>query len=85
MGSRGANKSTPTKYLKTFSNSSGQLTAEVRHFSPLGEWNGQYAVHFFALGTPDNDYRGTNGTGLKVYDTEDKAIQSAKRYVRRWK
>ena len=86
MGGRGGSgsRNEPKKYLKLFAGSNNQLTAEVRHYVPLGVWNGQYAVSFFAFGVMDNDYRGTNGTGMKVYDTEDKAIAAAKRYTKRW-
>lgn len=86
MGGRGGSgeRSAPKKYLKTFTGSNDQLRANVRQFTPLGVWNGQYSVEFYALGAMDNDYRGTNGTGMKVYDTEEKAIAAAKRYIKRW-
>lgn len=88
MGSTGAknNITEVPKYRKIFKgtgNSEG-LTATVRHFTPLGQWNGQYSVSFDAFGAMNNDYRGTNGTGMKVYDTEEKAISAAKRYVKKW-
>ena len=88
MGSVGTsnNVAESPKYRKVFTgtgNSEG-LTSVVRHFTPLGKWNGQYSVSFEALGAMDNDYRGTNGTGMKVYDTEEKAISAAKRYIKKW-
>lgn len=72
------------KYQKRFSGSNDQLTAKVVKFMPLGKWDGTYAVHFFALGAPDYDYRGNDGMAMKVYATEQKAIGAAKRYVKRW-
>lgn len=60
------------------------LSAKVTEFTPLGHWNGQYAVIFYALGDIDYDYRGNNGTGMKVYDTLAKAQAAAKRYIKRW-
>lgn len=62
----------------------GQLEAYVKEFKPLGVWNGQYCVQFYSLGSPDNDYRGTYGTGMKVYNSKQSAIDAAKRYVHRW-
>lgn len=70
--------------MNVFIGSNGQLVAKVMKFTPFGAWNGQYVTYFFALGDPDNDYRGTNGLGLKVYDTEKQAILAGKRYVTRW-
>lgn len=77
-------KQAEENYNKTFSGSSGQLTAKVKKFMPLKQWNGQYITYFYALGEPDNDYRATNGLGSKVYDKEEQAISAAKRYVKRW-
>lgn len=78
------NRATYRKVLTGTGNSKG-LTAIIRHYAPLNQWSGQYSVSFEAFGEMDNDYRGTNGTGMKVYDTEEKAIQAAKRYIKRWK
>ena len=69
---------------KIYTGSNNQLKAIVREFKPLGQWNGQYCTYFYALDDPDYDYRGNNGLGMKVYDTKEKAIAAAKRYVKRW-
>ena len=86
MGGRGGSgvRNEPKTYRKVFTGSNDQLEAVVRQFTPLGTWDGRYSVSFYALGAMDNDYRGTNGTGMKVYDTEEKAIAAAKRYIKRW-
>lgn len=67
-----------------FSTDDKNYVAYVKEFKPLGKWNGQYGVLFYAYGTMDNDYRGTNGTGMKVYDTLDKAVVAAKRYIKKF-
>lgn len=68
----------------TFRTDDKKYIACVREFKPLNKWNGQYCVCFEAYGMMDNDYRGTNGTGMKVYDTLEKAIQAAKRYIKKF-
>lgn len=68
----------------TFSTDDKNYVAYVGEFKPLGKWNGQYSVQFYAYGTMDNDYRGTNGTGMKVYDTINQATGAAKRYAKKF-
>ena len=58
--------------------------AYVKPFTPLGKFNGQYIVQFEAFGHMDNDVRGTHGLGAKVYDTYEKAVASAKRYIKKY-
>lgn len=70
--------------MKKYENNDGTLKAIVDLFRPLGCWDGRYCVSFYALGWMDNDYRGTHGTGMKVYETEQKAIEAAKRYIKKW-
>lgn len=60
----------------------GSYTTIVKEFTPLGKWDGRYAVEFRAFGMMDNDYRGTSGTGMKVYSTLEKARAAAKRYMK---
>lgn len=70
-------------YFKT-NEGSFDATAIVSKFTPLNHWTGEWCVSFFALGEMDNDVRGTNGTGMKVYDTKKHAMDAAKRYIKRW-
>lgn len=72
------------KDLKVYKTNDGNYKAYVKQFKPLGKWNGKYSVSFEAFGMMDNDYRGTSGVGVKVYDTFDKAVRAAKRYVNKF-
>lgn len=45
--------------------------------SRFGDWQ----CTFFVGGYPNFDERGTDGTGLKFYETEEKAIAAGKRYL----
>ena len=40
-----------------------------------------YICYFKINGKPNYDERGTNGTGLKIYPTKEKAISAGKRYL----
>lgn len=62
----------------------GEYTTIISEFTPLGQWNSKYKVEFLAMGTMDNDYRGTHGTCSKVYDTLEKARLASKRYLNRF-
>ena len=46
-------------------------------------YNGErWFVEYYRLGTIDYDYRGTQGTGVKVFKTETSAIRSALHYIK---
>ena len=62
----------------------GEYKAYVSKFTPLGTWNGEYSVLFICFGGIDYQLRGTNGMGSKEYETLDKAIRAAKRYVNKY-
>jgi hypothetical protein len=47
-------------------------------------WN-DYICRFYIDGYPDRDERGTDGTGLKFYETEAKAEAAGKRYLKKMK
>lgn len=47
--------------------------------SYLGDW----CCYFYAGGFPNTDERGTNGTGLKLYESKDKAEAAGKRYLKK--
>lgn len=72
------------KAITTFKSSNDYYIAYVKQFTPLGKWDGTYCVCFEAFGHMDNDYRGTNGTGCKRYNTLDSAIAAAKRYTKKF-
>lgn len=42
-----------------------------------------YICYFKIDGKPNYGERGTDGTGLKIYSTEEKAISAGKRYIRK--
>ena len=63
----------------------GEYKAYVNEYKVLGTWNGEYAVNFWCYGSPDYGCRGTHGTAVKAYETLDKAIAAAKRYVNKAK
>ena len=44
---------------------------------------GEYACYFLIDGKCDTDERGTNGTGLKLYQSEEKAEAAGKRYLKK--
>ena len=46
---------------------------------------GKYICYFFVDGRMNADERGTDGTGLKLYDSEDKAEAAGKRYLAKMK
>lgn len=72
------------KLIKVYKSKNENYIAYVKYFTPMNRWDGRYSVLFIAFGDMDNDYRGTNGTGMKVYDTFDKAVRAAKRYVKKF-
>lgn len=45
----------------------------------LGGW----CCYFLVGGRYNTDERGTDGTGLKIYDTFDKAMAAGERYLRK--
>ena len=49
------------------------------------KWNGTYSVNFWYDDLPNYSFRGTYGTALKEYETLDKAISAAKRYINKAK
>ena len=51
---------------------------EKTHF---GEW----CCNFLVNGCRDNSAHGTDGTGLKLYQTEEKAVAAGKRYLKKMK
>ena len=46
---------------------------------------GKQVCYFFVDGRMNTDERGTDGTGLKLYDSEDKAEVAGKRYLAKMK
>ena len=46
---------------------------------------GKYVCYFFVDGRMNTDERGTGGTGLKLYDSEDKAEVAGKRDLAKMK
>lgn len=46
---------------------------------------GKYVCYFFVDGRMNVDERGTDGTGLKLYDSEDKAEAAGKCYLAKMK
>lgn len=70
--------------IKKFETNDKNYQAYVKQFRPLGKWNGQYAVEFEAFGMMDNDYRGTSGVGMKVYNSLESATAAAKRYIKKF-
>lgn len=46
---------------------------------------GKFICYFFVNGRMNSDERGTDGTGLKLYDSEDKAEAAGKRYLAKMK
>lgn len=44
-----------------------------------------WTCRFLIDGIPDTDERGTDGTGLKFYETIEKAEAAGKRYLRKMK
>lgn len=46
------------------------------------EYGKGYSVSFYVGGYPDYSARGTYGTGRKIFDTEEQAIRSGKRYIK---
>lgn len=71
-------------YTMIYKTNDGTRSTRVRKSRPLGVFNGEYMVEFWAYGTPDNDIRGTHGLGCKTYSTMEKAIAAAKRYIKQW-
>ena len=69
---------------EVFITNDGHFMAIVDKSLPCGRWDGTYSVSFFAFGSPDFDVRGTDGTACKIYNTKDKAVSAAKRYVRKY-
>ena len=45
----------------------------------LGGW----CCYFYAGGYPNTDEHGTNGTGVKIYETKEKAEAAGKRYIKK--
>lgn len=48
-----------------------------KYFSNNGEW----VCYFLLNNKPDQDARGTAGTGCKLYSTKEKAEAAGKRYI----
>lgn len=63
----------------------GLYRAYVSEFRTALGWDGTYSVNFWYDGSPDYSCRGTYGTASKQYETLDKAIAAAKRYVNKVK
>lgn len=58
------------------------MTASYKTYkSRFGDW----VCTFYVDGYPDFDERGTDGTGCKLYETEQKAIAAGKRYLKKMK
>ena len=64
-------------------NNSGTFTARVRAYKVLNCNTGKFVVDFISYNHADTDIKGAKGTGSKVYDTYEKAVNAAKRYVRK--
>ena len=47
----------------------------------VGGASGKYVCTFFVNGRIDYDQKGTNGTGCKLYETEEQAEAAGKRYL----
>ena len=77
-------KSEVNTMKEVFRTRTGMYEAVVREFTPLGKWDGTYSVSFFALGSPDFEIKGSYGTACKSYDTKEKAIAAAKRYIKKY-
>lgn len=46
---------------------------------------GEWCCNFLVDGHHDTDAHGTDGTGLKLYQTEEKAVAAGKRYLKKMK
>ena len=49
-----------------------------RHYN-----SNDYVCYFKIDGRSNFDERGTNGTGLKIYETKEKAEAAGKRYIKK--
>lgn len=50
-----------------------------------GHWENDWVCMFKLDGRINKDERGTEGTGCKIYKTQESAIVAGKRYVRKMK
>ena len=48
-------------------------------------FDGKFICYFLVDGRTNKDERGTDGTGLKLYDSEDNAEAAGKRYIAKMK
>lgn len=49
------------------------------------EYVKKYVCYFLLDGKPDQTEKGTYGTGIKLYETKEKADQAGKRYLKKMK
>lgn len=47
----------------------------------FNDFSKNWTVRFYCFGSIDYEVRGTYGTGTKEYESEEKAIAAAKRYI----
>lgn len=55
------------------------MKAEYRVFQFHEKW----ACRFLVDGRPHYEAHGTDGTGIKLYETESKAVAAGKRYTKK--
>lgn len=85
MGDKYIIKTKDSNYRTTMDEAISACDMKASYKVEKSRFDGKFICYFLVDGRTNKDERGTDGTGLKLYDSEDKAEAAGKRYLAKMK